>query len=43
MNDVNELLSRRLTQVYDDKLDGLIDEKLYLEKVREYKARLYYE
>jgi site-specific DNA recombinase len=28
-----------LSQIYDDKLDGLIDEKLYLEKVREYKKR----
>lgn len=25
--------------MYDDKLDGLIDEKMYLEKVRDYKAR----
>lgn len=32
-------IQKRLTQVYDDKLDGLIDEKLYLEKVREYKTR----
>ncbi len=32
-------LQRRVSQIYDDKLDGLIDEKVYLEKVREYKAR----
>lgn len=25
--------------MYDDKLDGLIDEKMYLDKVKEYKAR----
>ena len=25
--------------MYDDKLDGLIDEKMYLEKGRDYKAR----
>jgi len=31
--------SKKLSQIYDDKLDGLIDEKLYLEKVREYKTR----
>ncbi|WP_249274861.1 hypothetical protein [Candidatus Protochlamydia amoebophila] len=30
---------KRVSQMYDDKLDGLIDEKMYLEKVREYKAR----
>jgi hypothetical protein len=32
-------IQKRLSQIYDDKLDGLIDEKLYLEKVREYKTR----
>ncbi len=32
-------IQRRISQIYDDKLDGLIDEKMYLEKVREYKAR----
>lgn len=32
-------LQRRISQVYDDKLDGVIDEKMYLEKVSEYKAR----
>jgi len=25
--------------MYDDKLDGLIDEKLYLEKIKAYKSR----
>lgn len=32
-------IQKRLSQIYDDKLDGLIDEKLYLEKVRDYKKR----
>lgn len=32
-------LQRRLNQIYDDKLDGLIDEKMYLERVSTYKAR----
>ena len=32
-------IQKRLSQMYDDKLDGVIDEKLYLEKVREYKTR----
>ena len=32
-------LQRRIGQIYDDKLDGLIDEKMYLEKVRKYKSR----
>ncbi len=32
-------IQKRLSQIYDDKLDGVIDEKLYLEKVREYKTR----
>jgi site-specific DNA recombinase len=30
---------KRVSQMYDDKLDGLIDEKMYLDKVRDYKAR----
>lgn len=32
-------IQKRLSQIYDDKLDGVIDEKLYLEKIREYKTR----
>jgi site-specific DNA recombinase len=32
-------IQRRISQIYDDKLDGLIDEIMYLEKVKEYKAR----
>jgi hypothetical protein len=32
-------IQKRLSQICDDKLDGMIDEKLYLEKVREYKTR----
>lgn len=32
-------IQRRLNQVYDDKLDGLIDEKMYLERVSTYKTR----
>jgi len=32
-------IQRRIGQMYDDKLDGLIDEVLYLEKVKEYKTR----
>lgn len=32
-------IQKRLSRIYDDKLDGLMDEKLYLEKVREYKTR----
>ena len=32
-------IQRRISQVYDDKLDGVIDEKMYLEKVSEYKTR----
>lgn len=28
-----------MSQIYDDKLDGLINETMYLEKVREYKGR----
>lgn len=30
-------IQKRLSQIYDDKLDELIDKKLYLEKVRDYK------
>jgi site-specific DNA recombinase len=32
-------VQRRISQIYDDKLDGVIDEVMYLEKVKEYKAR----
>jgi len=32
-------IQRRINQIYDDKLDGLIDEVMYLEKVKEYKER----
>lgn len=32
-------LQRWLNQIYDDKLDRLIDEKMYLERVSTYKAR----
>ena len=32
-------IQRRINQIYDDKLDGLIDEVMYLEKVKEYKTR----
>ena len=32
-------IQRRISQIYDDKLDGLIDEKLYLEKLKEFKKR----
>jgi len=32
-------IQRRISQIYDDKLDGLIDELMYLEKVKDYKAR----
>lgn len=32
-------IQRRVSQIYDDKLDGLINETMYLEKVREYKGR----
>ncbi|MDP1880041.1 MAG: hypothetical protein Q8K60_03775 [Parachlamydiaceae bacterium] len=32
-------IQRRINQMYDDKLDGLIDEKMYLDKVKDYKAR----
>lgn len=32
-------IQKRISQMYDDKLDGLIDEKMYLDKVKDYKAR----
>ena len=32
-------IQNRLNQIYDDKLDGLIDEKMYLERVSTYKKR----
>nr|NGX60467.1 hypothetical protein [Chlamydiota bacterium] len=32
-------IQKRLNQIYDDKLDGLIDEKMYLERVSTYKGR----
>ena len=32
-------IQRRISQIYDDKLDGLIDEKMYLEKLKEFKKR----
>lgn len=32
-------IQKRIGQIYDDKLDGVIDEVMYLEKVKEYKAR----
>lgn len=32
-------IQKRIHQMYDDKLDGLIDERMYLDKVRDYKAR----
>jgi hypothetical protein len=32
-------LQQRIGKMYDDKLDGLIEEKLYLEKVKAYKSR----
>ena len=32
-------IQKRGGQMYDDKLDGLIDEKMYLDKVRDYKTR----
>ncbi len=34
-----ERIQKRTGQMYDDKLDGLIDETMYLDKVRVYKAR----
>ena len=32
-------IQKRISQMYDDKLDGLIDEKMYLDKVKDYKTR----
>ena len=32
-------IQKRLNQIYDDKLDRLIDERMYLERVSTYKAR----
>jgi len=32
-------IQKRVNQMYDDKLDGLIDEKMYLDKVKDNKAR----
>jgi site-specific DNA recombinase len=32
-------IQKRINQMYDDKLDGLIDEKMYLDKIKDYKAR----
>jgi site-specific DNA recombinase len=32
-------IQKRINQMYDDKLDGLIDEKMYLDKVKDYKTR----
>lgn len=32
-------IQKRIGQIYDDKLDGVIDEVMYLKKVKEYKAR----
>jgi site-specific DNA recombinase len=32
-------IQKKLSQMYDGKLDGLIDEKMYLEKLRDYKTR----
>ena len=32
-------IQRRISQIYDNKLDGLIDEKLYHEKLKEFKTR----
>jgi DNA invertase Pin-like site-specific DNA recombinase len=34
-----ERIQKRLSQMYDDKFDGLIDEGMYLDKTRAYKAR----
>lgn len=30
-------IQKRINQMYDDKLDGFIDEKMYLNKVKDYK------
>ncbi|WP_042279796.1 hypothetical protein [Candidatus Protochlamydia sp. R18] len=32
-------IQKRINQMYDDKLDGLIDEKMYFDKVKDYKTR----
>jgi len=32
-------IQKRINQMYDDKLDGLINEKMYLDKVKDCKAR----
>lgn len=32
-------VQKRINQMYEDKLDGLIDEKMYLDKIKDYKAR----
>ena len=32
-------IQQRISRMYDDKLDGLIDEQMYQEKIKEYKAR----
>lgn len=32
-------IQMRINQMYDDKLDGLIDEKMYLDKFKDFKAR----
>lgn len=32
-------IQQRISLMYDDKLDGLIDEQMYQEKIKEYKAR----
>lgn len=34
-----DILEDRISKVYDDKLDGLISEELYLKKVKEYKEK----
>lgn len=34
-----EKLQKRISQIYEDKLDGIIDEKMYLEKIKEYKEK----
>ena len=39
MRKEQDRIQKRVSQMYDDKLDGLIDEKMYLEKVRDYKTR----
>lgn len=32
-------IQKRINQMYDDKLHGLVDEGMYLDKVKDYKAR----